>query len=129
MALTTGGAGFDAMAAEPARPTAGGAGPAAAASGPARTVAKVFEIAIREGKVDVADNRIVVAQGSDVELRWTSDRPVALHLHGYDIETRVAPDAPATISFRARLPGRFPVSEHRPGPSHHRAMLYLEVHP
>ena len=25
-----------------------------------------------------------------MKLRWTSDRPLILHLHGYDIEKRVA---------------------------------------
>ena len=100
-----------------------------AAPTPATVPAKVFEIAIRDGKVGVPANRIVVAQGSPVELRWTSDRPIALHLHGYDIETRVAPDAPATMAFNARIAGRFPLSEHRHGASHHRALMYLEVHP
>ena len=69
-----------------------------------------------------------VSKGDRVELRWRSDRPVVLHLHGYDIEARVAPDAPKAMTFTAGTTGRFGVSEHGGG-KHHRAIVYLEVHP
>jgi hypothetical protein len=62
-------------------------------------------------------------------LRWTSDRRIVLHLHGYDLEATVTPAAPASMKFTASIAGRFPVSEHAHGPGHHRAVLYLEVHP
>jgi len=52
-----------------------------------------------------------------------------LHLHGYDLETTVTPQSPARMAFTASLAGRFPVSEHTHGKGHHRAVLYLEVHP
>lgn len=68
-------------------------------------------------------------RGERVELRWKSDRPIALHLHGYDIERNAAPQAPAVMAFEAKIAGRFPVSEHTHGPGHDRAILYLEVHP
>ena len=68
-------------------------------------------------------------QGDRVELRWKSDRPIALHLHGYDIERKAAPQAPAVMVFEAKIAGRFPVSEHTHGPGHHRAILHLEVLP
>jgi hypothetical protein len=70
-----------------------------------------------------------VTKGDKVVLRWKSDRQIALHLHGYDIETTVPAQATTTMNFSANLPGRFPVSEHTHGPGHHRAVLYLEVHP
>jgi len=49
-------------------------------------------------------------------LRWTSDRPMVLHLHGYDIEFKVDPQQPATISSRpswraaSRCPSIAPVA-------------------
>jgi hypothetical protein len=55
---------------------------------------------------------------------------MVLHLHGYDLEATVAPGASATMAFTAGVAGRFPVTEHAHGKNHHhRAVLYLEVHP
>ncbi|MCT7378145.1 hypothetical protein [Chelativorans salis] len=53
---------------------------------------------------------LVVDQGDSIELRWTSDRAMALHLHGYDLEAEVEPETEATVSFDARAAGRFLVS-------------------
>jgi hypothetical protein len=89
----------------------------AAAADPA---SEVFDIAIANGRV---------SKGTRVELRLTSDRPIGLHLHGYDIEARVTPHSPAVMAFTAGMMGRFPVSEHTSNRAHHRAVLYLEVHP
>jgi hypothetical protein len=90
---------------------------------------KAFDLAVVKGRVDAAQETVRVKKGDKVELRWTSDRRIALHLHGYDIETTVTPEAPAVMSFQARIAGRFPVSEHGQGSRHERALLYLEVHP
>ena len=90
---------------------------------------KAFELAIANGRVAPAQGTVRVRKGDKVELRWTSDRRMALHLHGYDIETTVTPEAPAVMSFQARIAGRFPVSEHAHGARHERPLLYLEVHP
>lgn len=91
---------------------------------------KAYELMLVDGRVPGRSNTLRLKKGEKVELRWTSDRPIALHLHGYDIEVRVAPQAPATMSFTANVTGRFPVSEHAQGRSHHhRSILYLEVHP
>jgi hypothetical protein len=94
-----------------------------------RSARKVFELALTSGRVVGAGDTVRVSQGDELELRWSSDKPVALHLHGYDIEIKVTPAAPAVMSFKANLPGRFPVSEHGQGSGRHRAVLYLEVHP
>jgi hypothetical protein len=77
----------------------------------------------------VLDILLVKGRGERVELRFTSDRPVMLHLHGYDIERKAAPQMPAVMAFEARIAGRFPVTEHTHGAGHHRAIVYLEVHP
>jgi hypothetical protein len=70
---------------------------------------------------------IRVKQGDAVRLRWTTDRPIVLHLHGYDIERKVEPGAVTEMSFVARAAGRFSVEEHKPdakgGHSHGEAAL------
>ena len=90
---------------------------------------KTFDIALSDGKAGADQQTLRVTKGDKVVLRWKSDRQIALHLHGYDIETTVPAQGTTTMSFAANLPGRFPVSEHTHGPGHHRALLYLEVHP
>jgi hypothetical protein len=93
-----------------------------------------FDLRIEKGRVSPNTRLIRVKQGDAVKLRWTSDRPVALHLHGYDIEIKVEPGAVADMAFTARATGRFPVEEHIPnaraGHSHGEAPLVrIEVRP
>jgi hypothetical protein len=92
---------------------------------------RTFEIQIAERRVPPAQRVLRAAEGERVELRWSADEPLVLHLHGYDIETRVAPGKPAVTAFAARLTGRFPVAIHGEGAaSHrHRALLHVEIHP
>jgi hypothetical protein len=90
--------------------------------------AKVFELPLTNGKLE-GDQTLRITRGERVELRWKSDRRVTLHLHGYDLERTVAPQAPAVMAFKADIAGRFPVSEHGHGGRHGRTVLYLEVHP
>ena len=102
---------------------------ATASTASAPTATTLRAVSIRDGKAEVANQTIVIAQGAQVEVQWRSDRPIALHLHGYDIETKVTPPATAVMAFAARLAGRFPVTEHRQDGRHHRAVAYLEVRP
>jgi FtsP/CotA-like multicopper oxidase with cupredoxin domain len=91
---------------------------------------KVIALALMKGAVrDVPNDTVRVKEGDEVELRWTSDRPVTLHLHGYEIDAKVAPGKPAAMSFNAKFAGRFPVHEHADGPGNHRPVLYVEVYP
>jgi hypothetical protein len=60
----------------------------------AEPASRAFELAIAKGRVDAAQETVRVKKGDKVELRWTSDRRIALHLHGYDIETTVTPRTP-----------------------------------
>lgn len=90
---------------------------------------QAFDLAITGGKVAAERRTIRVAKGDEVVLRWTSDRPIALHLHGYDLEAKVPAGQTTAMRFTARIAGRFPVSEHTHGPGHHRAVIYLEVFP
>jgi FtsP/CotA-like multicopper oxidase with cupredoxin domain len=98
------------------------AGVAAAAS------TQSFSVELRGGRAK-GDDTLKVRQGDQVQVRFSSDQPVVLHLHGYDIDAKVTPPTPALMSFKANLAGRFPVHEHREGAGNHRAVLFIEVHP
>ena len=100
----------------------------------AQTPERVFDLKIEKGKVAQSMRLIRVRQGDAVKLRWTTDRPIMLHLHGYDIEKKVEPGAVAEMAFDARATGRFPVEEHKPDAkgshSHGEAPLVrIEVRP
>ena len=88
-----------------------------------------FDVVLVDGKASAAQRTLRVAKGDHVMLRWTSDRPIVLHLHGYDIEMSVPGKGGATMRFQAAIAGRFAVSEHGRGAGHHRAVLYVEVLP
>ena len=98
----------------------------------AQTAVQTYDIRVDHG---VANTPLIrVRQGDWVRLRWISDRPIVLHLHGYDIERKVEAGAVAEMTFLARAAGRFPVEEHRPsaagGHSHGDAPLVrIEVYP
>jgi hypothetical protein len=105
-----------------------------AASAAAQGPEVVFDLKVEKGRVAPSMRLVRVKQGDAVKLRWTSDRPIVLHLHGYDIETKVEPGAVAEMAFAARATGRFPVEEHKPdakgGHSHGEAPLVrIEVRP
>jgi hypothetical protein len=100
----------------------------------AQTAQVTFDLSIERDRVGANMRLIRVRQGDAVKLRWTTDRPIILHLHGYDIEAKVEPGAVTEMAFTARATGRFPVEEHRPnakgGHSHAEAPLVrIEVYP
>jgi hypothetical protein len=88
-----------------------------------------FELRIDRGQLPPAKRLIRVKQGDVVKLRWSSDRPIALHLHGYDIERKVEPGVVAEMTFTALATGRFPVAEHqaRSGGSHTHGAPIVQV--
>lgn len=89
----------------------------------------VIELTIARGELP-RDKRVVrVRQGDDVTLRWTTDRALTIHLHGYDIETRLTPGTSASMKFAARAAGRFAIESHAHGDGKERTLGYLEVHP
>lgn len=67
-------------------------------------------------------------QGEAVELRWSSDRDMTLHLHGYGLEAQVALGLDGVMTLVARAAGRFPVETHD-AEGRHRAVVYVEVYP
>ncbi len=88
-----------------------------------------FDLTIARGRLIGGQDTIRVHQGDSVVLRWHSDRPIVLHLHGYEIETRVAPGAVAETRFEARAAGRFPVHVHAGAARSEVVLVYLEVYP
>jgi FtsP/CotA-like multicopper oxidase with cupredoxin domain len=108
------------------------------ASGPmdgARAADVAFDLRIEEGRVPQPMRLIRVKQGDVVTLRWRTDRPMVVHLHGYDIELRVEPGTVATMTFAARATGRFPIVAHTAGAgagdhAHEEAPLtHVEIYP
>ena len=79
-----------------------------------RAAEVAFDLKIDKGKVPPSMRLIRVKQGDSVRLRWTTDRPIMLHLHGYDIEKKVEPGTVSEMTFEAHATGRFPVEEHKP---------------
>jgi hypothetical protein len=93
-----------------------------------------FDLRIERGLVPAKSRLVRVRQNDLVRLRWSSDQPIALHLHGYDIEQKVEPGAISEMKFTARAMGRFPVQEHKPqaaggGHTHGAPIVQLEVLP
>jgi hypothetical protein len=93
-----------------------------------------FDLKVEHGAVPANMKLIRVKQGDAVKLRWSSDRPITLHLHGYDIERKVVPGKVTEMAFTANVTGRFPVEEHLAdtagGHAHGQAPLVrLEVYP
>jgi hypothetical protein len=92
-----------------------------------------FELTVERGRVPQNMRLIRVKQGDVVKLRWRSDRPLMLHLHGYDIEKKIDPGAVAELAFTARATGRFPIHVHTPkqggGHTHEAPLVQIEVFP
>jgi hypothetical protein len=89
---------------------------------------RVIELAVKNGQLPEDRRLLQVKQGDDVTLRWTTDRPLTVHLHGYDLETKLAPGAPVSVRFTARATGRFAIEVHGDR-GEARTLAYLEVHP
>jgi FtsP/CotA-like multicopper oxidase with cupredoxin domain len=90
---------------------------------------RVFDLTIAHGGLTGGQDTIRVQQGDNVVLRWHSDRPIVLHLHGYEIETHVVPGAVAETRFEARATGRFPIHVHAGQARSEAVLVYLEVYP
>ena len=89
----------------------------------------IVELSIREGALPKEQLVIRVQQGDQVTLRWTTDVPAHIHLHGYDIELALKPGVPGTMKFRARATGRFPITVHGAKKGRETTLGYFEVHP
>ena len=88
---------------------------------------KRFSVDIKSGHVAKDKRTLRVTEGDSVEIEFTSDRKLTLHLHGIDIETTVTPGKPTLMRFAAAVAGRFPVEAH--GTGAHASLFYVEVYP
>jgi len=102
---------------------------------PAQSADIEFALQIQRGKVPANMRVIRVKQGDNVTLRWSTDRAIVVHLHGYDIEKKLEPGTTADMTFSARATGRFPVEIHTSntgaaGHAHGEApLVQIEVYP
>ena len=105
--------------------------PTAAADETGTAGTQRIELAIHNRSLDIEENTLRVTEGDKIELVWTTDEAVELHLHGYDIELDVPVAEPAVMAFEAYATGRYPITSHGfGGHDHgHQTLLYLEVHP
>lgn len=71
-----------------------------------------IRIVVRDGRPVGGIARPKVKKGDRVVLVVTADMAGDVHLHGYDLERRVTPGAPARIRFEATIPGRFEIELH-----------------
>lgn len=95
---------------------------------------QVFELRIEGGEVADEVRTLRVTEGDRVRLRWTADAPTVIHLHGYDIESEIAPGRVTEFDLEAYATGRFPIEVHAPSDasrhSHDEApLVMLEVYP
>ena len=73
---------------------------------------EVTRIEIRGGEVAGGAADIKVTRGDVVRIVVSADAPDDIHLHGYDIEKKVAPGQPARFRFRADVEGIFEIESH-----------------
>jgi hypothetical protein len=99
------------------------------AGAPAWPEPRVVDLSIRHGELPKEARVIRVRQGDEVTLHWRTDAALTIHLHGYDLETKLAPGAPVSMRFSAKATGRFPIEVHVHGAGGERTLGYLEVHP
>ncbi|MEK7246122.1 MAG: hypothetical protein AAB223_08905, partial [Pseudomonadota bacterium] len=92
--------------------------------------------AVAGGQVAPTQRVLKVPHQAEVSIAWSVDRPMTIHLEGYDISVAARPGQPETMRFKAFATGRFPVHGHEGDQgaakthAHGRgALLRLEVHP
>lgn len=72
-----------------------------------------FEVSIEGDTMEPSE--IAVREEDEVTLRVSSERPVELHVHGYDLEEEVEPGEPSALSLEADETGRFGIEDHETG--------------
>jgi hypothetical protein len=93
-----------------------------------------FALRVENGHVAQNMRLIRVKRNDVVKLEWSTDRPMTIHLHGYDIEKEIAPGAITEMTFTARATGRFTVEPHlgktpSGGHEHGDVLVTIEVYP
>lgn len=91
--------------------------------------ARSIDLAISNGELPQAQRLVAVTQGDELTLRLTSDKPVEVHVHGYELEEKLSPGITASLRFTAQAAGRFPIELHGARPGDEKVIGYLEVRP
>ena len=65
-----------------------------------------------EGGQLTGESLVTVNQDDTVTLNWTSDLPVLVHLHGYDMELALQPGVTEPMTLIADATGRFNITVH-----------------
>ena len=71
---------------------------------------QIYDVAIEGGAMN--PDEISVEEGDLATLRLTSESPVEVHIHGYDLEEEVLPGEETDLSFEADATGRFEIEDH-----------------
>jgi len=90
---------------------------------------RVFELEIHSERPTAKPTALAVGQNDQVVIRLRSDKPVQVHLHGYDIESDVVPNVVTSMRFTATATGRFPIEIHSREALKQPPLAYLEVRP
>lgn len=93
-----------------------------------------YALNIVNGRVPNNMRLIRVKQDDVVKLEWSTDKPMTVHLHGYDIEQEVKPGTVTQMTFTARATGRFTIEPHigktpSGGHAHGDVLVTIEVYP
>lgn len=88
---------------------------------------KVFELSVVRGELDEGERTIRVTEGDVVELHWSSDEEIELHMHGYNVELAVGPGSRKIMRLNTTKAGRFAILNHDGSPPN--VLVYLEVAP
>ena len=100
-------------------------------TGPGETVEepppgpRVETIRIKDGKPAGEVRTLRYERGEVIRLRFSSNAPGEVHIHGYDNEFPVSPSGARVIRFKADLEGIFEVEEHGTG----ELLAKLEIRP
>ena len=93
-----------------------------------------YALTIVNGHVPDNMRLIRVKQDDVVKLEWSTDKPMTVHLHGYDIEQELKPGAVTQMTFTAHATGRFTIEPHigktpSGGHAHGDVLVTIEVYP
>lgn len=69
---------------------------------------KTFQLVVKNRKLVSGDSVLKVTQDDDVVIKITVDEDEELHLHGYDKSMDLEKGKQGTLSFVAKVTGRFP---------------------
>jgi hypothetical protein len=107
-------------------------------NGSAQETVTTFNLTIVDGKVAKEKRLIKVHKGDLVRLRLSSNLVGDVHLHAFRLQTKVGPDKPSELAFKAHATGKFRFEWHETkqqgkapaeGGHHAEPLATLEVRP